>query len=122
MQRNVFLIHWNALEAEAHADRLRSAGWQVEVESEDGARAARRLRESLPDVVVIYLTRLPSHGRETASHLRSLKATRDLPIVFVDGNEKAVQRTKARVPEAAFVSSVELTATLRELVGRSQSR
>jgi len=72
------------------AGPLRAAGWDVEIEAEDGARAGKRIKENPPQAVVIYLTRLPSHGRETADGLRSMKATRHLPIIFVDGKEEAI--------------------------------
>ena len=75
----LFLIHWNASEAEEHAGRLRSEGWSVDIEAQDGARAAKLVRDDHPDAVVVYLTHLPSHGRETARYLRSTKATRGHP-------------------------------------------
>ena len=110
----VFLIHWNLSEAEAHAQSLRQVGWQVAVEAEDGARAGNTIKTDPPQVVVIYLSRLPSHGRETAHYLRSLKATRSIPIVFVDGKEEAVEKTKVKVPDAIYTTSEELESILQQ--------
>ena len=115
MKGKLFLIHWNASEAEEHASALRSDRWSVNVESQEGTRAGNLIRADPPDVVVIYLTRLPSHGRETARHLRSLKTTRDVPILFVDGKEEAIETTRAKVPEAVYVTSAELGAALEVL-------
>ncbi|MBI2304533.1 MAG: hypothetical protein HYU86_07285 [Chloroflexi bacterium] len=112
MKGKLFLIHWSASEAAEFAIPLRARGWQVEVEAEDGARAGKRIKENPPHVVVIYLTRLPSHGRETARYLRSLKATRHLPIVFVDGKEEAVARVRADVPDAVFTVTEELETVI----------
>ncbi len=114
MTGRIFLIHWNATEAEELANRLRADSWTVGTEAEDGYRAGRLIKKNLPDAVVIYLTLLPSHGRETAAYLRSQKATRGLPIVFVDGNEKAVTKTKAKVPDAIFTTSAELNNVLAQ--------
>ncbi len=61
MTGRVILVHWNAAEAEELARPLRSEGWAVEVESQDGARACRLIRE-------------------TAHTLKSIKAMRDLLI------------------------------------------
>ena len=119
MKGKLFLIHWNASEVEEHASALRSDGWSVEVESQDGARAGKLIKADPPDVVVIYLTKLPSHGRETARYLRSLKATRDVPILFVDGEEEAIETTRAKVREAVYVTSEELRNTLRAISKRS---
>ena len=115
MKGRVFLIHWNAMEAEEHARALRAKGWRVEMETEDGARAGGRILADLPDAVVVCLTRLPSHGRETAEALRSYRAGRYLPIIFVGGKEKAVAKARSRVPDAVFTTRVELMRVLDEL-------
>ena len=117
MNGKLFLIHWKAAEAKAYAQALRDAGWQIAgIETEDGARAGKAIRADPPDAVVIYLSRLPSHGRETADGLRSLKATRSVPIVFVDGQGEALEKTRAKVPDAIYTSSGELAAALSRLV------
>lgn len=113
MEKKVFLIHWNPAEAQAYSGQLERFGWQVDLEAEDGARAARTIRATQPDLVVIYLTRLPSHGRETGVYLRSLKSTRDIPVVFVGGEGQALEKTKAKLPNATYTTTAELEATLR---------
>ena len=110
-----FLIHWNLSEAEEYAQNLRSAGWQVEIEAGDGARAGNAIKVDPPQVVVIYLSRLPSHGRETAHALHSFKVTRNIPIVFVDGKEEAVEKTKVKVPDAIFTTSEELEHAIQKI-------
>jgi len=122
MNGKLFLIHWKAAEAEALAAPLRADGWQVELEAEDGARAGKLIRESPPDVIVIYLTRLPSHGRATASYLRSAKATRHLPIIFVDGTEEVIARVKTSVPDALYVTSSALPETLQHFSAEGRGR
>lgn len=104
-EQRLFLIHWNSAEASTLAEPLRDLGWTVEVETEDGARAGKRIPELQPTVVVIYLTRLPSHGRETTNYLASTKATRHVPIVFVGGQGEALERTKAKAPNALHVTA-----------------
>ena len=88
MKCKLFLIHWKSDEAMELAKPLRMAGWEVEIEAEDGARAGRRVRSLQPHVVVIYLDCLPSHGRETARYLRPRPETRDLPTILVNGAQK----------------------------------
>jgi CheY-like chemotaxis protein len=113
MKGKVFLVHWDAAEAEAYAEQIRGWGWEVSgVEAEDGGRAYRLIRDSRPDVLVIYLTRRPGHGRETARALRDVKATRDLPIVFVGGEEEALANVRAKVPDAIYVPAEGLEQAL----------
>ncbi len=117
MAGRLFLIHWNEAEAAELAARLRAKGWEVETEAQDGARGGKRIKADQPDAVVIYLTRLPSHGRETADGLRSIKATRHIPIIFVDGKEEAIEKTRAKVPGALFVTSAGLREALASVAG-----
>ncbi len=91
---------------------MRKEGWRVSVEAEDGARAGKSIKADPPDVVVVYLTRLPSHGRETAHGLRAFKATRQIPIVFVGGEGEALDKTKAKVPDAVYASESRLRRVL----------
>lgn len=82
----LFLMHWKAAEAEALVVQLRALGWAVEIEAANGARGGKRIQALQPAVVVIYLTRLPSHERETADYLATAKATRHIPVLFVGGH------------------------------------
>jgi DNA-binding response OmpR family regulator len=115
LKRKLFLIHWKSGEAMELARPLRMAGWEVEIEAEGGARAGRRVRSFQPDVVVIYLDRLPSHGRQTARYLRSRLETRDMPVIFVNGAQKPLEEIKALLPEAAYTASERLESVLKEL-------
>ncbi len=112
MKGRIFLIHWNAAESEALATELRKDSWQVTIEAEDGGRAVRSIKADPPEAVVIYLTRLPSHGRETAHALRAFKATRHIPIVFVGGEGEALEKTKAKAPDAIYTSESRLSGVL----------
>ncbi|UCE35879.1 MAG: hypothetical protein JSW00_09930 [Thermoplasmata archaeon] len=112
MKGRLYLIHWHPFEAQEYAINLRAEGWQVDVESKDGAQAGRKILSEIPDAVVIYLSRLPSHGCVTARSLRAYKEGRDLPIVFVDGKEEAIEMTKIKVPDCVFTTSDELENVL----------
>lgn len=116
MSRRLYFIHWNEREAKEMAQPLQHAGWDVEIESQDGARASRRILADPPQAVVISLARLPSHGRETASYLRSKLDPERLPIYFIDGRPDKVERLRESVPEATFTSSAALLGDLRELL------
>jgi len=112
MRGTIFLIHWKATEAHSYAAELRSSGWEVEVESEDGEKAYRRIKANPPDAVVICLSWLASHGRDVARSLRDVKATSEVPIAFVDGGEETVRKTRSVVPDATFTVGSELVDVL----------
>lgn len=111
----IFLFHWNADEAAYHAEQLRGWGWRVDVETEDGARGSQAVIADPPDVIVIYHTRLPSHGRASGDYLAQHKVTREIPIVVVGGEYEALQKTRAALPAAIYVSENMLKPQLDEL-------
>lgn len=119
MTHKIFLVHWNQLESVGLSSVLRAQGWLVETEAEDGQRACRRILSDLPLAVVIYLTRLPSHGRETAAYLRTRPAGIALPILFVGGSDDARRKTSEKVADARFVTQESLSGALADLASAS---
>jgi hypothetical protein len=111
----VRLIHWNAPEAKKRADRLRSAGYEVDREELDAA-GLRALREDPPSAVVIDLGRLPSQGRDMAVAIRKYKATRHVPLVFVDGDPQKVARIQEILPDAVYTSWSRIRSSLKHAI------
>ncbi|WP_455393074.1 hypothetical protein [[Eubacterium] cellulosolvens] len=118
MKDKLFLIHWHREEAEALAENLKSLGCEIDLETEDGARASTKIKTEQPNAVIIYLTRLPSHGRETAHTLKSIKATREIPIIFVDGSVEVIEKTRKKIPGTIFTTSADLNDILLKTVRR----
>jgi len=110
MRGDIFLFHWNDDEARAYAHPLQAAGWRVVWETADAGRGAALVAAKPPDLVVIYLRRLPSHSREVARTLREQKATKHIPVVFVDGDAEAIAKVRAVAPDAAFITNGELVS------------
>jgi hypothetical protein len=100
----VLLIHWNEGEAEDRVHRLRKAGFSplILTSFANGPADLRRLLQKPIDAIVIDLSRRPSLGRDVGLGLRSRKTTRDIPIVFVDGEPDKVGRVKTVLPDAVF--------------------
>ena len=112
MKGKAFIIHWNVQEAEKYAQHLYEDGWSVDFEAVDGRRAFDLITKDQPDVVVIYLSRLHIQGRAVASDLRSSSETEAMPIVFVDGKEKAVKKAMQEVPDAIVTTQDEILGVL----------
>jgi hypothetical protein len=119
--RRVRLIHWHAGEAEERAERLRALGYDVDASVPDGPAALRALREDPPAAVVIDLDRLPSHGRDVGVSLRTTKATRRVPLVFVRGEPEKVARVRELLPDAVFTSWDEIGAALERVIAAPPS-
>lgn len=108
------VLHWKAAEAAALIELLEGAGCQVDYEERFRPALLREWRESPPDAFVIDLTRLPSHGREIAVALRRSRATRPIPVVFLDGAEEKVGPIRALLPDADYCTRRTLRSTLRK--------
>lgn len=110
-----FLIHWSEGEAKEHAWRVRRLGWSVRIAFRQRVDPTDEILQSPPDAVLIYLSRLPSHGAHVAEHLVESEATRRVPIVFVDGEPEDVKKLSQEFPRAVFTTSEELAQTLASL-------
>jgi hypothetical protein len=112
----VKLIHWKQDDAIEQAVMLREAGFAVDAEPLQGSGSMKHLREDPPAAFVIDLSRLPSHGREVALALRQTKATRAIPLVFVDGADEKVRRIRSLLPDAMFTKWERIGRDLRRAI------
>jgi CheY-like chemotaxis protein len=92
---------------------LKEAGHRVEYSTEFSPQLMRAWRAAPPDAFIIDLSRLPSHGREIAVALRQSKAMRSIPLVFCEGEEEKIAKTRELLPDAAFCKLSRLKSTLR---------
>jgi CheY-like chemotaxis protein len=113
----VRLIHWKAEEAAERIAKLEAAGYEVEYSQLDGENS-RALKANPPAVFVIDLSRLPSHGMEVASSLRGYKATRAVPIVFVEGAPEKIERIKKLLPDATFTTWSKIRSALKIAIAK----
>ena len=114
--RNIKLIHWNSQEANKRALILTAAGYEIDATIPSGSKSIRLLGEKPPDAVVIDLSRLPSQGRDFALLLRHSKQTRNIPLVFVDGDPIKVERIQELLPDAVFARWTNILSSLRSAI------
>jgi CheY-like chemotaxis protein len=118
----VRLVHWRAAEAASIAEVIRAAGHQLEYDAAlDGGAVYRSIRQHPPDVVVIDLSRQPSHGRELAIGLRGAKSTRFVPIVFLGGAPEKVEAVRHQLPDAVFTEIGQLGNAIEESAANRSS-
>lgn len=116
--KRVRLIHWNAEEARERAKRLERAGYEVDCAVPAATSFLRQLKSQPPAAIVIDLSRLPSHGRDMALLIRNTKATRQIPIVFVEGDEQKTQRIQQMLPDAEYTSWRRIAGSLKRVIAR----
>lgn len=116
MGKQLFLVHWNQEEASQFAENLIKKGWTVEIEAEDGERAVRRIEKMLPDAVIIYLNKLPSHGLRTGRELHMKNTTCHLPLIFVNGSEANRAKLFELIPHALISDDESLLEKLTAVI------
>jgi CheY-like chemotaxis protein len=117
----ICLLHWNEAEAAERLERLRAVGFAAYHSTLAGPPLLHQLRENPPAAIVIDLTRLPSHGREVGAALRATKATRFIPLVFVDSEAEKVARVRALLPDAVYTSWDEIGPALQTALSQPLS-
>jgi hypothetical protein len=109
----ILLVHWNAKEAEDRAAALRRARHEVVVLSTPASDDLRALLDEPLAAAVIDLRRVPSQGRDVGIWLRGRKATRRLPLVFVEGDPEKTAGVRRLLPDAVFTPWSRVTSALR---------
>jgi CheY-like chemotaxis protein len=112
--KRIFFVHWNAVEAEERAGRPRQAGYDVDAYWKTDNTGLGLLRANPPDLILVDLSRVPSHGRAVATFLRRQKATRHVPVVFVGGVPEKVTRIRETLPDAVYAEWRGVRGALRQ--------
>lgn len=108
----IYLIHWNAAEAEERAALLRALGYDVRCELPRGRAFFRDMAQDPPQALVIDLSRLPSQGRDFGVNLRLQAATRRIPLVYVGGGQAQVEAIRPLLPDATYTTWEAIAADL----------
>jgi len=98
----ILLVHWNKDEAKERAEGLAKLRHEVSTLSDSKDASRFRIRGMPPELFVIDLARIPSHGREVAGYFRRQKATRNVPILFVGGDPERIDKVRKLLPDASF--------------------
>jgi hypothetical protein len=111
---SIFYIHFNEAELKQRLQQLAGTGLQLSGHwsTEEPAKFA----DGLPDIFVVSLDRLPSHGSQYVQWIWEAKKRRHIPVIFVDGKPDKVDATKVKFPQAVYCSSHELPATIKRIL------
>jgi len=119
----ILLIHWNLCGSRRGASNACVAKVSRPPASpiRETAPVSRALRENPPDAVVIDLARLPSQGQAVGIALREQKATRMVPLVFIEADPEKTARVRGLLPDAAFTTWPRIGAALRRALRHPSS-
>ena len=114
----VRLIHWNDEEAAHRVKQMRDGGFAPHYATLLGQAKQTRivLAEPLPDVYAIDLSRMFSHGRDIGLSLRQRASTRQIPLVFVEGDGEKLAGMKSVLPDATYTTWPKFKAAVERAV------
>ena len=112
-------VHWNEDEAKDRARKIAAYGHKVTTLCSSDKEDILSVRNSPPELFVIDLNRLPSHGREIAGYFRRTKSTRQVPILFVDGDEAKKQRAQHLIPDAEFAKAENIERAIKKAIRKT---
>jgi hypothetical protein len=118
----VCLAHWRESEGRERARQLGELGFSVCFHPVDAGQLLRILKADPPAGLVVDLSRSPAQGRDLAVALRIHVATRQMPLVFVDGAPEKIQGVRRVLPDAVFTSWDCIEESLGEALENPPSR
>ena len=114
-RHTIRLICWKEDRAAELAAELEAAGFAVDAGPVDGS-ALKAIGESPPDAVVIDLGRLPAQGRDVGIMLRTRAGSRHVPVIFIDGADDKVARTRELLPDAVYAMREEMAEAVARAI------
>jgi hypothetical protein len=112
--KTLFYLLWDEKELKDRTKPLKDLG--LKIHSHWSTQETAKWGDTLPDIFVISLDRLPSHGRQYAEWLWEGKKRQHIPLIFVDGRPDKVEQTKQKFPKAIFCSSDKLVTTIKSIL------
>jgi hypothetical protein len=112
--KTLFYLHWDEKELKDRIKPLKDLG--LKIHSHWSTQETAKWGDTLPDIFVISLDRLPSHGRQYAEWLWEGKKRQHIPLIFVDGRPDKVEQTKQKFPKAIYCSSDKVVTTIKNII------
>jgi hypothetical protein len=96
----VRLIHWNRSESKRLSELIDQKKYMVN--NLPISPAELKEQDKLPSVFIIDLSRIPSQGRDFGIFIRKNLSTRNIPIIYLEGDLEKVAKTKEILPDAYY--------------------
>jgi hypothetical protein len=118
----VRLIHQRAGEAVPRVEQLGRLGFDAAFDPLASTPLFRAIDAQAPAVIVVDLTRMPSHGLHYGHALRRRKSTRFTPLVFAGGEAEKVGKVRALLPDAVYCEWDAIGTAIRHAAGNAPGK
>ena len=110
----VRIVHWKPALAGPLIEAVCAAGHDAEYDAVRGNETTKLIRARPPDAIVLDLSCLPSHSRDTGVYLRGTKYARHIPLIFVDGDPEKVDGVRRLMPDATYTTLKRIGAAVKK--------
>lgn len=121
MNERVLIVEDDRRIAEAIGIRLRASGYRTS-HARDVAEAVDRVLDERPDVALMDINLPDGNGVSLAARMRLLRATLDVPVVFVTASRDPAHRERAAALGIPLLEKPLPSATLLEAVAEALAR
>ena len=116
----IHFISWDKVSIDSRISALKADRFDVIFGVPQDRNFFQSIEEKSPAAVLIDLTRSPSQGRDIAVTLRTRKATRAIPIVFIKG-VTGMDSIRQLLPDAIFSSWDKVVGDIQRAVANPPS-
>ncbi|MEA3558803.1 MAG: hypothetical protein U9R75_06065 [Candidatus Thermoplasmatota archaeon] len=116
MKGKIFIVHRDKKEGREITESLTALGFDVHYESENGGRAFRTIKETEPDMIMVYLTRRHDTNTRTTGSVYNDFTLSDIPMFFIGGDGNKVSDFKEQFRDARFMEESQLVGALTEIL------
>lgn len=109
---SVLYLHFEAPEREGRAQKLAKSGAHIIVSELRWPGFFEQAKKMKPYAIAIDFSYAPSHALETADYLSKARETREAAIYVLRVPEDRLEAVKKRLPQADFVTELELAERL----------
>lgn len=119
---SLLYLHFAGPERDARVQKLGRSGARVVVAEPRWPGFHEVAKKEKPVALAIDFSQAPSHSLETADYLAKAKETRETPLYVLNVPEDRLDIVRKRLPQAAFVSEIELAEQLTEIEREAEER
>ena len=116
IRQGITQIYLLAAILSATGEKNPGLAWHLNMQGLLNVLDIAKFTDALPDIFVVSLDRLPSHGRQYIQWLWEAKKRQHIPVIFVDGKADKVEETKTKFPNARYCTSNTLVSVVENLV------
>jgi len=102
LKKNIMVVDDESVVVEALKKLLEQSGYNNFTEAYDGGQALQRIKDGIPDLLILDMKMPNMSGYEVIGRLKENVETKDVPILIISAYEVEIDRLKEYTQEKAI--------------------